>query len=246
MNTENTAASALREERDLLLAILASMQDEIWFTDLEGRFTLLNPAAVQQFALELGQPVTVESLANTLEIFNPDGSPRPPEQAPPLRVLRGEKIDRVEEIVRIPTTGKLRYRQMHLAWVQDHTGKDIGVVAVVRDITPLKLCATEGISLLRRIEALIDALNPPKETTHGDHAPELPHLSTRQREVLELLAEGLTTAEIGQRLFISSETVKSHCRNLMHRLGLRNKAELIRYVIEYEKNKLLINNHLKG
>ena len=246
MSTENDSESAAREERDRLLAILASMQDEIWFADLEGRFTLFNPAAVQQFALEPGQPVTVESLTRTLEIFNLDGSPRPLEQSPILRVLRGETIDMVDEIVRIPTTGELRYRQMRLAWVQDHTGKDIGVVAVVRDITPLKLCATEGISLLRRIETLIDTLVPPTVMTHGDHAPELPRLSVRQLEVLKLLAEGLTTAEIGQRLFISSETVKSHRRNLMRRLGLRNKAELLRYVIAYEKNKSPTKNHPKG
>lgn len=232
MNTEKSAASALREERDRLLAILASIPDEIWFADLEGRFTLFNPAAVQQFALEPGQPVTVESLAKTLEIFNLDGSPRPLEQAPPLRVLRGEKIDRVDEIVRIPTTGELRYRQVSLAWVQDHTGKDIGVVAVVRDITPLKKEVVEGMSLLRRIETMIDTLVPPTVTTHDDHAPEMPHLSARQREVLELLAEGLTAAEIAKHLCLAKETVISHKRHLMSKLGLRNKAELIRFAIQ--------------
>ncbi|WPL16963.1 Nitrogen regulation protein C [Thiorhodovibrio winogradskyi] len=233
MNTKDDSESALREECDQLSTILASIPDEVWFTDLEGRFTLFNPAASQRFALEPKQPVTVESLASTLEIFNADGSPRPLEQAPPLRVLRGEEIETVEEIVRFPASGELRYRQIRLARVQDHTGKDVGVVSVARDIMALRPNATEGVSLLSRVATLIDTLNRPAEERHEYHAPEAPHLSARQREVLGLLAQGLTAKEIGQRLFISPETVKSHRRNLMRRLGLRNKAELIRYAIEY-------------
>ncbi|WP_416274655.1 response regulator transcription factor [Lamprobacter sp.] len=50
--------------------------------------------------------------------------------------------------------------------------------------------------------------------------------------MLGLLAEGLTAAEIGDRLRISKETVMTHRRNLMRKLGLRNRTELIRYAIK--------------
>ncbi len=56
-------------------------------------------------------------------------------------------------------------------------------------------------------------------------------LTTREREVLHLAAEGYTATEIGDRLSISSRTVESHRTNLMHKLGLRTQTDLIRYAL---------------
>jgi PAS domain S-box-containing protein len=52
-------------------------------------------------------------------------------------------------------------------------------------------------------------------------------LSSRQREVLQLLAEGLSGDEIAVRLFLSPETVRTHVRNAMRRLGARTRAQAI-------------------
>jgi two-component system response regulator NreC len=62
-----------------------------------------------------------------------------------------------------------------------------------------------------------------------------PHetLTPRQREVLQLAAEGKTNAEIATRLDISQRTVENHRAALMQRLGLRNQAELIRHAIRH-------------
>ncbi len=57
-------------------------------------------------------------------------------------------------------------------------------------------------------------------------------LTAREREVLQLTAEGLTGTEISARLFISPRTVESHRANLLRKLGLRNQKELIRYSVE--------------
>lgn len=54
-------------------------------------------------------------------------------------------------------------------------------------------------------------------------------LTAREREVLYLVAEGHTNAEIATRLFISSRTVEMHRANLMRKLDLRSQADLIRY-----------------
>jgi two-component system response regulator NreC len=56
-------------------------------------------------------------------------------------------------------------------------------------------------------------------------------LTDREREVLHLAAEGLTNPEIGRRLSLSTRTVETHRAKLMHKLGLRNQAELTRYAI---------------
>jgi DNA-binding NarL/FixJ family response regulator len=50
-------------------------------------------------------------------------------------------------------------------------------------------------------------------------------LSSREEQVLRLLAEGLTDREIGERLVISSRTVETHVGNLLRKLGVRNRAQ---------------------
>jgi DNA-binding CsgD family transcriptional regulator len=50
-------------------------------------------------------------------------------------------------------------------------------------------------------------------------------LTDREQEVLRLLATGLTNAEIGARLFVSEETVKTHVKKLMRKLGVGNRAQ---------------------
>jgi two-component system response regulator NreC len=56
-------------------------------------------------------------------------------------------------------------------------------------------------------------------------------LTSREREVLQLLAEGLTAKEIGTRLFLSIKTVETHRRNIMDKLKLRSIAQLTKYAI---------------
>ncbi len=56
-------------------------------------------------------------------------------------------------------------------------------------------------------------------------------LSSREREILQLVAEGLTSEDIGSRLFISGKTVSSHRRHIMKKLNLNSVAELTRYAI---------------
>jgi DNA-binding NarL/FixJ family response regulator len=57
-------------------------------------------------------------------------------------------------------------------------------------------------------------------------------LTAREREVLQLTAEGLSGTEISERLYISPRTVETHRANLMRKLGVRNQKELIRYALE--------------
>jgi DNA-binding NarL/FixJ family response regulator len=58
-------------------------------------------------------------------------------------------------------------------------------------------------------------------------ATQIPSLSQRQREVLRLLADGLKNEEIGQRLFISPETVRTHVRKAMAKLEADTRTEAV-------------------
>jgi len=52
-------------------------------------------------------------------------------------------------------------------------------------------------------------------------------ITPREREILALLARGLSNVAIGKRLYISDTTVKFHVTNLMHKLGARRRAEAV-------------------
>ena len=65
--------------------------------------------------------------------------------------------------------------------------------------------------------------SPPKE---------LDDLSTREREVLRLIALGLSNAQIGQELFISETTVKTHVTHILSKLGLRDRVQVV--VLAYQ------------
>ena len=54
-------------------------------------------------------------------------------------------------------------------------------------------------------------------------------LTKREQEVMRLVAEGLTTKEISEKLFISKKTVDNHRANIMNKLGVHRTVELIRY-----------------
>jgi DNA-binding NarL/FixJ family response regulator len=56
-------------------------------------------------------------------------------------------------------------------------------------------------------------------------------LTDREREVLQLTAEGLTSREVGERLFISHRTVEKHRQNLMAKLELSNTAEIVQFAL---------------
>ena len=69
-----------------------------------------------------------------------------------------------------------------------------------------------------------------KSTTQQNS--QLPMLTRREKEVLALVSNGLTTLEIAQKLFISETTVNSHRRNLLDKLNAKNTAALIRFAID--------------
>jgi DNA-binding NarL/FixJ family response regulator len=57
-------------------------------------------------------------------------------------------------------------------------------------------------------------------------------LSAREEEVARLVAQGLSNADVAQRLFISTRTVTTHLQNIYRRLDVPSRAALIRYVLE--------------
>lgn len=61
---------------------------------------------------------------------------------------------------------------------------------------------------------------------------EIPKLTRREKEILSLVAEGITTPQIADKLVISPLTVETHRRNLIQKMGVSNAAQLVKMAIE--------------
>jgi DNA-binding CsgD family transcriptional regulator len=75
-----------------------------------------------------------------------------------------------------------------------------------------------------------NAINPHSPAQSSDP---FSSLSPREKEILQLIAEEYTSAEIGKMLFISEKTVEKHRARLMEKLSVRNLAGLVRMAIKY-------------
>lgn len=61
---------------------------------------------------------------------------------------------------------------------------------------------------------------------------ETPKLTRREKEILKLVAEGITTPQIAEKLFISPLTVETHRRNLIQKMKVNNSAQLVKIALE--------------
>ena len=99
--------------------------------------------------------------------------------------------------------------------------------------------ASELVSAIRAIYKGESFLYPSAATTLieeylmrvGGEKNEYERLTDREREVLQLVAEGRTNREIADMLFISVKTVLRHRTDIMEKLGFHNRTELIKYAI---------------
>ena len=68
---------------------------------------------------------------------------------------------------------------------------------------------------------------------HHNEKPEIGELSARGREILELVVEGLSNAEIAGRLYLSESTIKQHLRTVYKVLGVRNRTQAAKTMREH-------------
>jgi DNA-binding NarL/FixJ family response regulator len=104
---------------------------------------------------------------------------------------------------------------------------------------------TEPVELLRAVRAVArgDALLSPgvtrrligafaTQTREPVRTPALDSLTEREREVMGLVAEGLSNDEIAERLYVSPMTAKTHVSRAMTKLGARDRAQLVVFAYE--------------
>ena len=110
---------------------------------------------------------------------------------------------------------------------------------LLKDVQPAQL--VEAIRVVARGEALLAPTVTRRLLDRFAHTlpgqpepppPELASLTEREREVLGLLAGGLSNAELAERLFLSETTVKTHVSSILRKLGLRDRVQAV--VLAYQ------------
>ena len=86
--------------------------------------------------------------------------------------------------------------------------------------------------LSQRIADLLTDISFRSLENSGETSP-LEQLSPREREILQLVAEGKTSQEIGERLSISSKTVDTYRSRLMRKIGVKDVAGLVKFAIQH-------------
>ncbi|HWP81803.1 MAG TPA: response regulator transcription factor [Bacteroidota bacterium] len=108
---------------------------------------------------------------------------------------------------------------------------------ILKDATPSEL--VQAIRAVHRGEAffspavskvlLEEARTGSKRKVDGSA-----HFSTREKEVLSLIAQGLTNQQIADKLFVSVTTIRTHRQRIMKKLGIHSAAGLIKYALQRE------------
>ena len=107
---------------------------------------------------------------------------------------------------------------------------------VLKDDPPEQLIA--AIHTVAAGDALLSPAVTRRVIKQFTHIPrptrprELDELTARELEILRLIAQGLSNAEIGQQLYISETTVKTHVTHLLQKLGLRDRVQAV--VLAYQ------------
>ncbi len=101
--------------------------------------------------------------------------------------------------------------------------KDLAPEALLRAV---RSAHAGELAMPRRMAArLVRRLVEASRSSTMTDDPALASLSAREVEVLHLLADGLTDRQIGEALTISARTVETHVSSILHKLGVRNRAE---------------------
>jgi DNA-binding NarL/FixJ family response regulator len=159
-----------------------------------------------------------------------------------LMDVRMPELDGIEATRRLPQTGASSRVLVLTTYGMEEAVYDAlkaGAAGfLLKTASPQRLVeatriVADGESLLapeitrRLVDRFVAGVRPGSART-----PELEELTTRELEVLTLIARGLSNAEIGKALYVSDGTVKTHVARILSKLGLRDRVQAV--VLAYE------------
>ena len=144
------------------------------------------------------------------------------ERCPDVRFLALSASDAPEDVIEVIRAGARGY-----------VTKTIGTAELQDAIR--RVASGDAVFSHRLAGFVLDAFATPggsAEQAPPSFDPELDQLTTREREVLRLIAQGYTYKEIGRELYISVKTVESHVSSVLRKLQLSSRHQLTRWATE--------------
>ncbi|MDQ3290245.1 MAG: response regulator transcription factor [Bacteroidota bacterium] len=141
------------------------------------------------------------------------------EHYPNIKVLVLSMLDHENYISKVLDLGASGY-------ILKNTGREEMIYAISTVAAGNHFICTEiALNLLRRVQTTATKTETNGSRQHGD-------LSKREIEVLKLIAEGFTNAEIADKLFTSKRTIESHRQHLIEKTQAKNTAALVKFALE--------------
>jgi DNA-binding NarL/FixJ family response regulator len=146
-----------------------------------------------------------------------------------LVLPRRNGADIIPDLLRVSPASKVLIVSSHT----QPTSVRRAITAGARGYVPKRASDTELIQAIRRVAAGERFVDPQlgAQLVVADGHPALEPISDRERDVLYLLALGYTNQEISQKLYISRRTVDTHRAQLMRKLRLDSRAELVLFAL---------------
>jgi len=178
-----------------------------------------------ELALEL-EPDVVLMDVSMPELNGLEAASRIKKKSPEIKVLILSAHDNEEYVLQVVRSGANGY-------LLKNTSSD-DLYAAIRSVHRGHAYFSPSVSKIIADELLRGPRPGPAE---ADEGPALTRLTSREREIIQLIAEGRTHQQIGELLHISPRTVDTHCNNLMKKLDIHDSAALVAYAI---KNGIVI------
>jgi DNA-binding NarL/FixJ family response regulator len=214
-STQSVGTGLLRilvvDDHDLVRQGLRSM------LDTQTGWTICGEGATGHEAISLAQQLRPDVVVMDIHMPGMDGLQATREilaDNPQAEILI-LTLDETEEVMRAVTAAGAR----GIVMKSDAARELVAAVAALARHEPFY--ATKATHIMGQ------SLAHPLGASPVDHAG----LTKRERDVVKLVAEGHSNKEVGAALSISAKTVESHRRNVMHKLGLKSAAELVRYAV---------------
>ena len=218
----------LAEKNHVLESALAGANLGTWDTDIESRRSIFDAryCAMLGYSIDEFEP----SMDAWLRLVHPEDL---------ALVNAALEEHRAGDSPLFEVEHRLRHKDGHWVWVlargkitRDENNNAVRASGVHQDISDRKRASKDGIELLEQLRALLANLDErPQRQAGKTTASAAPRLSGRNREVIQLIAAGRTSAEIAAALGVTAATAKTHRRDLMRKLNLKNTADIIRYAI---------------
>jgi two-component system, NarL family, response regulator NreC len=137
-----------------------------------------------------------------------------------------------------------RVPRIHIVALSMHTNESYVLAALKNGAEAYVLKVARSSKMVQAVREVLAGnryLSPPLsqyaleayiEKAKGAPLDRYETLTTREREVLHLVAQGVNTTAIAERLVLSPRTVETHRTNFMRKLGLRTQTDLIRYALQ--------------